>query len=335
MHPKNNNQNIVTVIDIGTSKIVTIAGRMDDKGMPEILGLSRTDTKGFGRGKVFNKEELVKAVRFTVDEVQKQAGIVISEAYVGVAGLRINCSQSITFIIRNLTDDEISEGDTESLLEKAFLTNILRGEEIISIIPQSYIIDGEKGIRSPVGCCGLRFELVYLIMTDPTSTMSQIKQSIDLSGIAVKEIILASVASASSVLTPDEIEVGVLLADIGANSTDIVVYYDGQMKHLAVIQIFATQTRISGIIDAILYELDTSGYRNKLASGIVITGGGAQLNDLPQLLKLRTGLEVRIGCPCIKVDSDNQFNVNNPIYSSSVGLLLNGFEKIKSAIDPL
>jgi cell division protein FtsA len=335
MHSKKNNQNIVTVIDIGTSKIVTIAGRMDDKGMPEILGFSRTGTKGYGSGIVFDKGELVNAVRFTVDEVQKQAGIVISEAYVGVAGLRIKCSQSLTFIIRNITDDEISEEDTEHLMEKALMTNILQGEEIINLIPQSYIIDGEKGIKSPVGCCGLRFELIYLIVTDPTSTMSQIKQSIDMSGIKVKEIILAPVASASSVLSSDEIEVGVLLADIGASSTDIVVYYDGQMKHLAVIHILTTQTRITGIIDAIFYELDISGYRNKLASGIVITGGGAQLNDLPQLLKLRTGLEVRIGCPDIKVEPDNQFNVNNPIYSTSVGLLLNGFEKNKSAIDPL
>jgi cell division protein FtsA len=117
------NQNIVAAIDIGTSKIVTIAARIDDKGMPEILGLSVTDTKGFRRGIVTDKEELVNAIRFTVDEAQKQSGIVISEAYVGIAGLQIKCSQRITYIIRNLTDDEISEDDTVRLMQKALRTN--------------------------------------------------------------------------------------------------------------------------------------------------------------------------------------------------------------------
>ena len=330
----NNNSNIVTAIDIGTSKILTIATKMNDKGILEILGLSRTDTKGFENGIVFNKQELVNAIWITVDEVQKQSGITITEAYVGVAGLHIKCSQSITFIIRNLTDDEISEDDIEYLMEKALRTNIPQGGEIIKIIPKSYIIDGEKGIKNPVGCNGLRFELAYLIVTDKTSTFSKIKQSTDLSGIKVKEIVLAPVASASSVLTIDEIEGGVLLADIGANSTDIVVYYDGQIEHLAVIHILTTQARIPEIIDAIIFELDISGYRNELAAGIVITGGGAQLNDLPHIMKLRTGLEVRVGCPGIKVYPANLYNVNNPIYSTSVGLLYKGFEKLKLEIDP-
>jgi len=171
------------------------------------------------------------------------------------------------------------------------------------------------------------------MVTDPISTMSQIKQSINLSGIMVKEVELASVLSASSVLTPDEIEGGVLLADIGTNSIDIVVYYDCQIKHLTAIHFLTKQGRIRSIIDAIVSELDISGYSHNLASGIVITGGGSQVKDLPQIMKLRTGLEVRVGYPCIKVAPDNHFNVNNPRYSTSVGLLHKGFERIKSELD--
>jgi cell division protein FtsA len=327
------NQNIVAAIDIGTSKIVTIAGKMNYNGVTEILGLNRTDIKGFEKGIVLDMQELVNAIRITVEAVQKQSGIVISEAYVGVAGLKIKCSRRKTYIIRNLTDNEISEDDTERLVEKALRSNIPQGEEIIKIIPQSYIIDGEKGIKYPVGCNGLRFELVYLVVTNSISTMSQITQSIDLSGIKVKELELASVLSASSVLTPDEIEGGVLLADIGANSIEIVVYYDGQIKHLATIHIFTKQAGIRSIIDAIVFELDISGFRHNLASGIVITGDGSRVKNLPQIMKLKTGLEVRVGYPCIKVAPDNHYNVNNPRYSTSVGLLHKGFERIKSELD--
>jgi cell division protein FtsA len=326
-------QNIITAIDIGTSKIVTIAGKMDDKGFPEILGLSRTDQKGFEKGIVLDKEDLVNAIRYTVDEVQKQAGFVISEAYVGIAGLNINSSHRIASAIRNPNDAEISKRDTERILENVYKSSILKGEEIISIIPQSFIIDGEKGIKSPYGCNGKRFEIVYLIVTDQLSSVSQIKQCVNLSGINVKGIFLASVASSASVLTIDEIEAGALLVDIGANSADMAVFYDGQIKHLAVIHILIAQTNVTGIVDAIVSQLDISEYRDKLAAGIVITGGGAQLKDLKELIESSTGLEVRIGLPKVHISPNHPENVNSPIYSSSAGLLNLGFEKVRSEIE--
>jgi cell division protein FtsA len=324
----NNSQNIVTAINISTSNIVTVIGRIDNKSIPEILGLSRTETRGFANGIVSSKVDLVNSILYTIDEVQKQTGIVINEVYVGIAGLQIKYSHNKTFITRNLNDDEISERDTDRLIEKAFNSSIPRGEEIISIIPQSYTIDGEKGIKSPYGCNGLRFELEYLIVTDQFSSASQIKHCINLSGINVKEIILAPVALSASILTSYEREAGVLLVAIQANYIDIAVYYDGQIKHLAIINVIKTHSHLIGIIDVILTHLDASGYRENLGAGIVILGGGEQLNEIAHSLKLRTGLEVRTGQPTHYISPNHLDKVSSSEYSLSVGLLILGFEKL-------
>jgi len=206
-------KNIIAGIDIGTSKIVTIAGTMDDSGNLVILGMSSKPINSFKRGSIHDIEEIGEAIRFTVDEVQKQIGSDIREAYIGIAGQQISCSHRTVFIIRDLTDDEISERDTKQLFEKAQKSNIPHGGEIIKIIPQSFTIDGETGIMSPHGCCGIKFELVYLQVMDRTSSTSQIRRCIEQLGISVNEMFLASVASAAAVLISDENDAIVLAAD--------------------------------------------------------------------------------------------------------------------------
>jgi cell division protein FtsA len=378
--------NILAAIDIGTTKIVTIVGRMNDMGKLEILGMSKTPSKGVKRGVVLNIEEAVSAIRYTVDEVQKQVGFIIKEAYVGIAGQHITSLQNRGYILRDSYEEEITKEDTDRLLAEMFKISIQPGEEIIHVIPQSYVVDNETGVKNPIGMFGKRLEGNYHIVIGQTSSARTIERCVNRVGINVKQMILEPLASSAAVLTEDEIEAGVALVDIGGGTTDIAVYYDDIIKHTAVIPFggnvitkdvmegcsilnkhaellkiqygsalgdlaeeakvvavpgisgrepkevsikslaYIIQSRMEEIIDAIVYQLEGSDCLEKLTAGIVITGGGSLLRHLPQLVKYRTGLDVRIGKPDVQLGNSDLKEVNHPMYSTSVGLLFKGFE---------
>jgi cell division protein FtsA len=132
--------NILAAIDIGTTKIVTIVGHMNEMGKLEIIGMSKTPSKGVKRGVVLNIEEAVSAIRYTVEEVQKQVGFIIKEAYVGIAGQHITSLQNRGYILRDSYEEEITKNDTDRLLAEMFKISIQPGEEIIHVIPQSYVL---------------------------------------------------------------------------------------------------------------------------------------------------------------------------------------------------
>jgi cell division protein FtsA len=378
--------NILAAIDIGTTKIVTIVGRMNDSGKLEILGMCKTPSKGVKRGVVLNIEEAVSAIQYTVEEVQKQVGFVIREAYVGIAGQHISSLQNGGYILRDSYEEEITKNDTDRLLAEMFKISIQPGEEIIHVIPQSYVVDNETGVKNPIGMFGKRLQGNYHIVIGQTSSARTIERCVNRVGINVKQMILEPLASSAAVLTADEIEAGVALVDIGGGTTDIAVYYDDIIKHTAVIPFggnvitkdvmegcsilnkhaellkiqygstlgdlaeeakvvavpgisgrepkevsikslaYIIQSRMEEIIDAIVFQLEGSDCMEKLTAGLVITGGGSLLRHLPQLVKYRTGLDVRIGKPEVLFASNDLKEVNHPMFSTSVGLLYKGFE---------
>jgi cell division protein FtsA len=378
--------NVLAAIDIGTTKIVTIVGQMNESGKLEIIGMSKTPSKGVKRGVVLNIEEAVSAIRYTVEEVQKQVGFAIREAYVGIAGQHISSLQNRGYILRDSYEDEITKNDTDRLLAEMYKISIQPGEDIIHVIPQSYVVDNETGVKNPIGMFGKRLEGNYHIVIGQTSSARTIERCVNRVGIDVKQMILEPLASSAAVLTEDEIEAGVALVDIGGGTTDIAVYYDDIIKHTAVIPFggnvitkdvmegcsilskhaellkiqygsalgdlaeeakvvavpgisgrepkevsikslaYIIQSRMEEILDAIVYELEGSDCLEKLTAGIVITGGGSLLRHLPQLVKYRTGLDVRIGKPEVQFAGNDLKEVNHPMYSTSVGLLYKGFE---------
>ncbi len=379
--------NTIAAIDIGTTKIVTIVGRLNESGKLEIIGMSKTPSKGVKRGVVLNIEEAVNAIRYTVDEVQKQVGFEIREAYVGIAGQHITSLQNRGYILRDSYEEEITKNDTDHLLSEMYKISIQPGEEIIHVIPQSYVVDNETGVKNPIGMFGKRLEGNYHIVIGQTSSARTIERCVNRVGIHVKQMILEPLASSAAVLTDDEIEAGVALVDIGGGTTDIAVYYDDIIKHTAVIPFggnvitkdvmegcsilskhaellklqygsalgdlaeeakvvavpgisgrdpkevsikslaYIIQSRMEEILDAVVYQLEGSDCLEKLTAGIVITGGGSLLRHLPQLVKYRTGLDVRIGKPEVQAANHDLKEVNHPMYSTSVGLLYKGFEQ--------
>jgi cell division protein FtsA len=379
-------EKIVAAVDIGTTKIVSLVGRLNDQDRLEVLGISQTASKGVKRGVVLNIEETVNAIQTTSAEAMEQSGIRFKEVFVGIAGQHIKSVRNRGYINRDAYDDEITREDLKNLIEDMYKIPVDVGEEIIHVLPQSYIVDNETGVKNPVGMFGKRLEANFHIVIGQISSARNIEKCINRVGLNVKQLVLEPLASSAAVLTGDEKEAGVALVDIGGGTTDVAVYYDDVIRHTAVIPFggnvitrdikegcailqrqaeslkiqfgsalgdlaqedkvvtipgisgrdpkeisfrslaYIIQSRMEEIIDAVIYEIENSGYMDKLSAGIVLTGGGAMLKHLNQLVKFKTGMDVRVGFPSEHLAADTPDEVNQPMFSTSVGLLLKGLE---------
>lgn len=377
---------IVAAIDIGTTKIVSLIGRLNEQNRLEVLGISRSASKGVKRGVVLNIEETVHAIQNTINEAQEQSGLRFSEVFVGIAGQHIKSVRNRGYVNRDSYEDEITREDLQALIDDMHKIPVNVGEEIIHVLPQNYIVDNETGVKNPVGMFGKRLEANFHIVIGQISSARNIEKCINRVGLDVKQLILEPLASSAAVLTEDEMEAGVALVDIGGGTTDVAVYYDDVIRHTAVIPFggnvvtrdikegcsilqrqaeslklqfgsalgdlanddkvvtipgisgrdpkeisfkslaYIIQSRMEEIIDAVVYEIENSGYMDKLSAGIVLTGGGAMLKNLNQLVKFKTGMDVRIGFPNECLASDTPEEINQPMYSTSIGLLLKGLE---------
>ncbi len=379
----------VAAVDIGTTKIVAIVGRINENEKLEVLGMSKTASKGVKRGVVLNIEETVNAIEYTVKEAQLKADVHFKDVFVGIAGQHIKSIRNRGYINRDSYDDEITREDIQKLVEDMHKIPVDVGEEILHVLPQNFIVDNETGVKNPVGMSGKRLEANFHIVVGQIASAKNIEKCINRVGLNVKQLILEPLASSESVLTEDEKEAGVALVDIGGGTTDVAVYYDDIIRHTAVIPFggnvvtrdikegcsilqrqaeslklqfgsalgdlakedkvvtipgisgrepkeisfkslaYIIQSRMEEIVDAVMFEVENSGYMDKLSAGIVLTGGGALLSHLPQLVKFKTGLDVRVGYPAEKLAKDLNEEVNEPMFSTSVGLLLKGAEYLK------
>ncbi len=377
---------IVAAVDIGTTKIVSLVGQMNEQGKLEVLGISQTASKGVKRGVVLNIEETVNAIQTTTEAAVEQSGIKFSEVFVGIAGQHIKSVRHRGYINRDSYEDEISRDDLQHLIDDMRKIPVDMGEEIIHVLPQSYVVDNETGVKNPVGMFGKRLEANFHIVIGQTSSARNIGKCINRVDLNVKQMVLEPLASSAAVLTEDEKEAGVALVDIGGGTTDVAVYYDDVIRHAAVIPFggnvitrdikegcailqrqaeslkmqfgsalgdlaqedkvvtipgisgrdpkeisfkslaYIIQSRMEEIIDAVTYEIENSGYMDKLSAGIVLTGGGSMLKHLNQLVKFKTGMDVRIGFPGEKMAADTPDEINQPMYSTSIGLLIKGLE---------
>jgi cell division protein FtsA len=380
------NGKIVAAVDIGTTKIVSLVGRLNDQGKLEVLGISQTTSKGVKRGVVLNIEETVNAIQTTSSEAMDQSDIRYTEVFVGIAGQHIKSVKNRGYINRDSYDDEITREDLQNLIDDMHKIPVDVGEEIIHVLPQSYIVDNETGVKNPVGMFGKRLEANFHIVIGQISSARNIGKCINRVGLDVKQLVLEPLASSAAVLTEDEKEAGVALVDIGGGTTDVAVYYDEVIRHTAVIPFggnvitrdikegcailqrqaeslkvqfgsalgdlaqedkvvtipgisgrdpkeisfkslaYIIQSRMEEIIDAVVYEIENSGYMDKLSAGIVLTGGGSMLKHLNQLVKFKTGMDVRIGFPGDTMVAETAEEINHPMFSTSVGLLLKGLE---------
>lgn len=226
---------IIVGLDIGTTKIATIVGRKNEHGKIEILGYGRTESIGVKRGVVSNIENTVQSIVTAVSEASQKSGVEIRYVNVGIAGQHIKSLQHRGNIIREQNEEEINQKDIDFLNNSMYNLSMNPGEEIIDVIPQDYIIDGEQGVKQPVGMLGNTLEANFHIIIGQTAAAKNIYKCVRKAGLEVVDLILEPIASAKAVLSDEEKEAGVVLVDIGGGTTDMAIFQDGIIRHTAVI----------------------------------------------------------------------------------------------------
>lgn len=226
---------IIVGLDIGTTKICAIVGKVNHHGKVEVIGLGRADSLGVSRGVVANIDRTVDAIKQAVTQAESTSGITIKEVYVGIAGQHIKSLQRRGILARDNQEEVISQEDINRLKSDMFKMALPPGDRIIHVLPQEYIVDSEPNIKDPIGMYGYRLEANFHIITGHITAAQNINRCVQKAGLQVMDLILEPLASASAVLSEEEKEAGVALVDIGGGTTDIAIFHDKIIRHTAVI----------------------------------------------------------------------------------------------------
>lgn len=385
--------NLIAAIDIGTTKIVALVGRKMFNGTIEVVGIESVPSTGVKRGVVINIDETAEAITSAVQRLENRLSLRITDVYVGIAGMHIKSGSNKCYKFIE-APHEIRQSDIEHLYNENFKLSIDPNVQILHVIPQDFVIDSEPGNTKPLGMYGNRIEGNYHIVLGSKTSVRNIEKCIQRAGLRLNEMILEPLASSRAVITDDEKEAGVVLVDIGGGSTDVAVFYDGILRHTAVIPFggnvvtsdiregcavrakqaeslkvrfgsamsdgeredvvvsipstqgweprevavkslsFIIQSRMEEIILEVVQEIEKSGCYEKLGAGIVLTGGGGMLRNLVPLIKLNTGLDVRIGNPTEYVGSSAEDGIDSPMMATGIGLLLMAMDKpVKKVVE--
>ncbi len=233
-------KNLIVGLDIGTSKIVAVVAELTPEGRLDILGLgSHQESRGLKKGVVVNIEATVNAISRVVQEVELMADCKVKEVYTGIAGSHIRSFNSNGMVA--IKDKEVSPLDVERVIETARAMPIPSDQQILHILTQEFIVDGQDGVREPIGMSGVRLEVKAHIVTGAVSAAQNIVKCVRRCGLEVVDLVLQPLASSIAVLTEDEKELGVCLVDIGGGTTDIAVFTQGAIRHTAVIPVAGDQ----------------------------------------------------------------------------------------------
>lgn len=226
---------IIVGLDIGTTKMACLVGRRNENGKIEILGHGKTESVGIKRGVVSNIEDTVNSIRKAVDEAAARSEVDIKYVNIGIAGQHIKSLQHRGSIIRDSGEVEINRLEIEKLTNDMYKLSMAAGEEIIDVIPQEYIVDGEQGIKQPIGMLGSKLEANFHVIIGQTAAAKNVMKCVKRAGLEMVDLILEPIASGQAVLGDDEKEAGVVLVDIGGGTTDIAIFHDFIIRHTAVI----------------------------------------------------------------------------------------------------
>ncbi len=236
---RRDDEKLIVGLDIGTSKVLAIVGETCPTGEIEIIGVGYHPSRGMKKGVVVNIESTVQSIQRAIEEAELMAGCQIRSVYAGIAGSHINSFNSHGIVA--IKDKEVAGGDVGRVIEAARALAIPTDQKILHILPQEYVIDNQDGVREPQGMCGVRLEAKVHIVTGAVSAAQNIIKCVRRCGLEVDDVVLEQIASSTSVLTEDEKELGVCLADIGGGTTDISVFTEGAIRHTAVIPIAGDQ----------------------------------------------------------------------------------------------
>jgi len=223
-------KDLITVLDIGTTKISVIIARFDKENF-EILLANKYPSSGLKKGKIVDMEAITTSIKKALKDTVETSGLKIKKGFLCISGTDINgtYSKGTTRVKKKIVTHE----DIDLSIESATAVNLPSDREIMHILPVEFILDGVEGIKDPTGMKGIRLDVKVYIVTASLPQIENFVTCCEKAGIEIEEVILQSVASSEAVLTNHEKETGVLVADIGGGTTDITVFYDGYLRHIA------------------------------------------------------------------------------------------------------
>lgn len=382
-------RNLIVGLDIGTSKVVAIAAQIQPEGTVKIIGVGQHVSRGLKKGVVVNIDSTMQAIQRAIEEVELMADCKINTVYSGIAGSHVKSLNSHGMV--KIKDAEVSQMDVDRVVETARAIALPADQQILHILTQEFIIDGQEDVREPLGMSGMKLEVKVHIVTGAVAAAQNIVKCIKRCGLEVSDLILQPLASSVAVLTEDEKELGVCLVDIGGGTTDIAVFKGGSIRHTAVIPIAGDQItndiavalrtptqsaeeikvkhgcalrqladprevvdvpavdgreprqlstqalteviedRVEEIYEFVQQELRRSGMESMIASGIVITGGAAQMKGMVELGEEIFHTSVRLGLPS-HVEGLSEV-VGNPRYATCIGLVLMAKQQVEKQLN--
>ncbi|HYS12438.1 MAG TPA: cell division protein FtsA [Burkholderiaceae bacterium] len=236
---KADNKDLIVGVDIGTSKVVVAVAEVLPDGRFQLIGLGQADSEGLRKGVVVNIEATVQSIRKAVEEAELMAACHITDVYTGIAGSHIRSFNSSGMVA--IKNREVSAEDVARVIETARAVNIPTDQQVLHVLTQEFIVDGQEDIREPIGMSGVRLEVRVHIVSGAVSAAQNIVKCVRRCGLEVNDLVLQPLASSMAVLTPDEKELGVALVDMGGGTTDIAVFTGGAIRHTAVIPIAGDQ----------------------------------------------------------------------------------------------
>ncbi len=227
---------ILVGLDIGTTKICAIVAEVTEDNVVNIIGVGSSPSRGLRKGVVVNIESTVESIKKAVEEAELMAAVQINSVYTGIAGSHISGENAKGVVA--LKKQEVTRADVQRAIESARTAAILpQDRRTLHIIPREYLVDDQDGIRDPLGMYGSRLEVNLHIITGAVTSAQNIIKSVNRAGLDVVDMVLQPLASSEAVLTPEELELGVAMVDLGGGTTDLAIYLEGSIRHTAVLPV--------------------------------------------------------------------------------------------------
>lgn len=373
----------IVALDIGTSKVCVLVGEINERGQIEIIGKGTSPMKGTRRGNIINLDQAIDAIKKAVDEAEVMAGLQIESVYVGIAGDHIRSVNSRGVVSVMGKHKEIAREDIDRVIEASKSINVPAELELLHVIPREFVVDGQDAIHDPLGMTATRLEANVHIVTGARTHNQNILTCVNKAGIAVQELVLEQLAAAEAVLTQDEREMGVLLMDLGAGTTDYAVFLEGNVVHTNVLPVGAghftsdisvvlrtpmedaerikkrhgcalgslvmaddpievptvggrapkilSRQELTGILEPraaeiaklVYRDLEKVGLEKEIRSGVVLVGGGAEMDGMIEMVEQIFDQQARKGVP--RGLGGLADTVAGPEWAAASGLLLWGF----------
>lgn len=382
---------IIAGLELGSSKIATLIAQVQVdpttfESTINIVGVSSVDSKGVKKGQIVDIEDVVDATISSVEAAERMAGYNLDSAYLALGGAHVSSQNSHGVVAVSDPDGEVSPDDVERVIEAASAISLPSSREVIHVLPKEYVVDGESGVKDPVGMSGVRLEVETHLVTASQAAVKNLRKAVNEVGIQIDGLVFTGLASSEAVLTPTEKELGCVLVDIGGGTTSVAAFIDGALSYSGVIPIggknvtndlaiglrvsldaaekikialsnedkkskgkgededqmnlerlgvtevkkISKKTLTEGIIRPRLNEiftmvrmdLDKAGLANRIPSGVIITGGGAETIGITESAKRMMSLPVRVAKP--KGVGGLIDDVITPSFATPVGLILHG-----------